>query len=55
MSEPTPCLATFREEPMPDTVYCREAGPHVRHTAYQGSDYYAWLDGDEGAGWDPLQ
>ncbi|MGA6223450.1 hypothetical protein ACPESV_24330 [Streptomyces umbrinus] len=49
------CVATFREEPMPDTVYCGERGSHSRHTAWQGSDYYAWLDGDEGAGWDPLQ
>lgn len=47
-----PCAATFREEPMPDTVYCGERGYHQRHTAWQGSDYYAWLDGDEGAGWD---
>jgi hypothetical protein len=49
------CLATFREDPMPDTAYCGERGHHGRHTAWQGSDYYAWLDGDEGAGWDPLQ
>lgn len=46
------CAATFREEPMPDTVYCGERGYHQRHTAWQGSDYYAWLDDDEGAGWD---
>lgn len=49
------CLATFREDPMPDTVYCGEKGPHSRHTAWQGRDYYAWLDGDEGAGSDPMQ
>lgn len=47
-----PCLATFREEPMPDTVPCGERGYHQRHTAWRGSDYYAWLDGDDGAGWD---
>lgn len=47
-----PCAATFREEPMPDTVYCGETGYHQRHRAWQGADYYAWLDGDEGAGWD---
>ena len=47
-----PCSATFREEPMPDTAYCGERGYHQRHTAWQGSNYYAWLDGDEGAGWD---
>lgn len=46
------CAATFRKEPMPDTVYCGETGYHRRHRAWQGSDYYAWLDGDEGAGWD---
>lgn len=50
-----PCNATFREDPMPDTVYCGERGPHSRHTAWQGRDYYAWLDGDEGAGRDPMQ
>ena len=49
------CLATFREDPMPDTVCCGERGKHFRHTAWQGNAYYAWLDGDEGAGWDPLQ
>lgn len=47
-----PCPATFREEPMPDTVYCGEYGYHQRHTSGSGSQYYAWLDGDEGAGWD---
>lgn len=47
-----PCAATFREEPMPDTVYCGERGYHQRHTSGGGSQYYAWLDGDEGAGWD---
>lgn len=52
VSDDAPCVATFREEPMPDTVYCSEKGYHQRHTAWQGSDYYAWLDGDEGAGWD---
>lgn len=51
-SDDAPCAATFREEPMPDTVYCGERGYHQRHTAWQGTDYYAWLDGDEGAGWD---
>lgn len=50
-----PCLATFREDPMPDTVYCGEEGPHSRHTAWEGANYYAWLDGDEGAGSDPMQ
>lgn len=45
------CLATFREEPMTDLVYCNEPGYHTRHTAWQGQDYYAWLDGDEGAGY----
>lgn len=49
------CSATFREEPMPDTVYCQERSYHVRHTSGGGSDYYTWLDGDEGAGSDPLQ
>jgi len=53
--EPAPCLATFREEPMPDTVYCQERGYHTRHTSGGGSEYYTWLDGDEGAGSDPLQ
>jgi hypothetical protein len=47
-----PCAATFREDPMPDTVYCQERGYHQRHTSGWGSEYYAWLDGDEGAGWD---
>lgn len=51
-SEDQPCAATFREPPMPDTVYCGEHGYHQRHTAWEGSDYYAWQDGDEGAGWD---
>lgn len=46
------CAATFREEPMPDTVYCQERGYHRRHTSGGGSAYYAWLDGDEGAGYD---
>lgn len=49
------CPATFREDPMPDTVYCGEKGPHSRHTAWEGTNYYAWLDGDEGAGSDPMQ
>lgn len=49
------CLATFREDPMSDTVYCGEKGPHSRHTAWESDDYYAWLDSDEGAGWDPMQ
>lgn len=48
-----PCLATFREEPMPDTVYCQEDGYHTRHTSGGGNDYYTWFDGDEGAGSDP--
>jgi hypothetical protein len=48
------CPATFREDPMPDTVYCAEKGPHSRHTAWQGSNYYVWMDGDEGCGWDAL-
>ena len=52
VQDDAPCAAIFREEPMPDTVYCAERGYHQRHTAWQGSDYYAWLDGDEGAGWD---
>lgn len=47
-----PCPATFREEPMPDTVYCEMRGHHQRHTSGGGSEYYAWLDGDEGAGTD---
>jgi hypothetical protein len=47
------CLATFREDPMPDTVYCDARGKHSRHTSGGGSEYYAWLDGDEGSGWDP--
>lgn len=47
-----PCTATFREEPMPDRVYCQESGYHQRHTSGSGSEYYAWLDGDEGAGAD---
>jgi hypothetical protein len=47
-----PCAATFREEPMPDTVYCGERGYHQRHTAWEGGNYYAWFDGDEGAGRD---
>lgn len=47
----TPCTATFREEPMPDTVYCQKRGYHQRHTSvHGGSEYYVWLDGDEGAG-----
>ena len=46
------CTATFREEPMPDTVYCQERGHHGRHTSGSGSEYYVWLDGDEGAGYD---
>jgi hypothetical protein len=46
-----PCAATFREEPMPDIVYCGERGYHQRHTSGGGSQYYAWLDDDEGAGW----
>jgi len=50
--EDQPCAATFREEPMPDTVYCGERGYHQRHTSGSGSQYYAWLDGDDGAGWD---
>jgi hypothetical protein len=45
-----PCAATFREGPMPDTVYCQERGHHGRHTSGGGSEYYVWLDGDEGAG-----
>ncbi|GHC36742.1 hypothetical protein GCM10010308_64010 [Streptomyces vinaceusdrappus] len=48
-----PCIATFREDPMPHAVHCGETGYHTRHTAWQGSDYYAWLDSDEGAGLDP--
>lgn len=56
VAEPDPaCLATFREDPMPDTVYCGEKGPHSRHTVWEGPNYYAWLDGDEGAGWDSMQ
>lgn len=47
-----PCPATLREEPMPDRVYCQERGHHQRHTSGGGSEYYAWLDGDEGAGWE---
>jgi hypothetical protein len=50
--EDQPCTATYREEPMPDTVYCGERGYHQRHTSGSGGEYYAWLDGDEGAGWD---
>lgn len=46
---------TYRPYPNADTVYCGERGKHSRHTAWQGNAYYAWLDGDEGAGWDPLQ
>lgn len=52
LTDDAPCAATFREEPMPYTVYCGERGYHQRHTSGGGSDYYAWLDGDEGAGWD---
>lgn len=44
------CAATFREDPMPYAVHCGETGYHQRHTAWEGSNYYAWLDGDEGAG-----
>lgn len=55
VDEDAVCLATFREEPMRDTVYCGERGYHRRHTAWQGSNYYAWLDGDEGAGWDQMR
>jgi hypothetical protein len=51
IDDDAPCTATFREEPMPDTVYCQERGHHGRHTSGGGSEYYAWLDGDEGAGW----
>ena len=48
-----PCAATFREEPMADRVYCEMRGHHQRHTSiHRGSEYYTWLDGDEGAGWD---
>lgn len=46
------CTATFREPPMVWTVYCQESGQHQRHTSGEGGAYYAWLDGDEGAGWD---
>lgn len=52
LTDDAPCAAIFREEPMPDTVYCGERGYHQRHTSGSGSQYYAWLDGDEGAGWD---
>lgn len=48
-----PCAATLREDPMADTVYCQKRGYHQRHTSiHGGSEYYVWLDGDEGAGWD---
>lgn len=48
-----PCPATLRKEPMPDTAYCQKRGYHQRHTSvHRGSEYYVWLDGDEGAGWD---
>jgi hypothetical protein len=50
--EDQPCTATFREDPMPYTVYCGELGYHQRHTSGSGSQYYTWMDGDEGAGWD---
>lgn len=54
MPEPdddAPCAATFREDPMPDTVHCQKRGYHQRHTSiHRGSEYYVWLDGDEGAG-----
>jgi hypothetical protein len=55
MAEPdddTPCTSTYREEPMPYTVHCQESGYHGRHTSGSGSEYYTWLDGDEGAGTD---
>ena len=52
LDDNTPCVATFREEPMSDTVYCQERGHHQRHTGGNGIEYYAWLDGDEGAGTD---
>lgn len=55
LDDDAPCAAIFREEPMPDTVYCQERGYHQRHTSGGGSAYYAWLDGDEGAGRDPMQ
>lgn len=56
--EPRLCLATFREESMRETVCCEETGrghgTGSRHTGHDSSgNYYAWLDGDEGAGWDP--
>lgn len=52
MDDDAPCAATFREDPMPDIVYCQERGYHQRHTSGGGSEYYTWFDGDEGAGWD---
>ena len=52
LDDDAPCAATFREEPMPYRVYCGERGYHRRHTSGGGSQYYVWLDGDEGAGWD---
>lgn len=47
-----PCAATLREDPMADTAYCQERGHHQRHTSGCCGEYYVWLDGDEGAGWD---
>lgn len=47
-----PCAATLREDPMADRVYCQERGHHGRHTSGGGSEYYVWMDGDEGAGWE---
>lgn len=52
--EDQPCTAKFREEPMPYTVYCGERGYHQRHTSGSGSQYYTWMEGDEGASRDPL-
>lgn len=52
VDDDAPCAATLREDPMADTAHCQERGYHQRHTSGGGSEYYTWLDGDEGAGWD---
>lgn len=52
IADGAPCAATFREDPMPYGVPCGERGYHLRHISGGGSEYYTWLDGDEGAGTD---
>lgn len=51
-ADDAPRAATFQEEPMPDTGTAVSAATTPGHTSGGGSGYYAWLDGDEGAGWD---